>query len=583
MIKLLKNLKRKDWLLILAAIISMVLSVYLSLAIPGYMAEITKFVETSSGTDVIWGEGIKMILSALGVLVCDILSILIMSLVSSNFASNLRSKLFAKVESFSLKEINEFSTSSLITRSTNDVTQIQNMIAIGLLISVIAPVTAVWAFFKIWGQNASWTIATLVGIVCVILMLAFIMKYVVPKFKKVQTLTDNVNRVARENLTGLSVVRAYNAEKYEEKKFETVNHELFKNNLQINRRMAILFPGIKMIMNGLSLAIYCLGAGIINSIGSFEGQVQSFSDMVVFSSYSMQILISFMMLTMIFVMLPRAQVSAKRINEVLNVIPKITDGVGCQGKTLGEIEFKNVSFKYHKKGDPVLSNISFKANKGNQIAIIGATGSGKTSLLNLIPRLYDVSSGEILVDGENVKNYKLEALRNKIGFVPQKAVLFSGTINSNIEMAGLGDEKSIDENSKEKAIRIAQADEFVNNMDGENNAQISQGGANVSGGQKQRLAIARAIARKPEILIFDDSFSALDFSTDKKLREALSREIGGTTSIIVSQRIGTIKNADLIIVLENGKIVGKGTHDELLQSCDVYQEIALSQISKEEL
>lgn len=530
-----------------------------------------------------------MLLCALGSLVSAVIVGFFAARIAASFTQRLRSQLFAKVDSFSMEEINQFSTASLITRSTNDITQVQMLITMGLQMMIKAPIMAVWALTKITGKGLEWSIATGVAVVILILMIALIMIFVIPKFKKMQTLTDNLNRVTRENLTGLRVVRAYNAESYQEEKFEAANEELTATQLYTNRGMAVMMPMMTTLMSGISLAIYWIGAYLINGAEAVD-RLPLFSNMVVFSSYSVQVIMSFMMLVMIFVLWPRASVSAKRINEVLEKVATIIDGHITEGKDgkKGEIEFHKVSFKYPGAADYVLEDISFLAKEGETVAFIGSTGSGKSTLINLIPRFYDTTEGNILMNGINVKEYEQEALHNKIGYVPQKAVMFRGTIDSNV---GYGDNGNSTNNGKvnsnlediKTAIRISQGTDFVEKMEGQYESEIAQGGTNVSGGQKQRLAIARAVYRKPEIYIFDDSFSALDYKTDRILRSALKKETAGVTSLIVAQRIGTIMDADQIIVLEEGRIVGKGTHRELLNSCDVYREIAMSQLSEEEL
>jgi ATP-binding cassette subfamily B protein len=482
-----------------------------------------------------------------------------------------------------MEEINRFSTDSLITRSTNDITQVQMLITMGLQMIIKAPIMVIWAVGKIAGKGLEWSLATGVTVLIMIAVISVMMTLVLPKFRQMQTLTDNLTRVTRENLTGLRVVRAYNAEPYQEQKFEVANTELTATQLFTNRGMAIMMPIISTLMSALTLAIYWIGAILINSAGLMD-RLTLFSNMVVFSAYAMQVIMSFMMLVLIFVLWPRASVSAKRINEVLETKPSIIDGTKTEGEAgkRGEIEFRNVSFRYPGAVDDVLSDISFIARRGETVAFIGSTGSGKTTLINLIPRFYDATAGEVLVAGISVRQYTQDALHNKIGYVPQKAVTFRGTVKSNIAYGDNGKESAnVDEIAA--AMRIAQGADFVEQMDGTYDAEIAQGGSNLSGGQKQRLAIARAVAREPEIYIFDDSFSALDYKTDRALRTALRRETAGVTSLIVAQRIGTILDADRIIVLNEGQIAGNGTHKELLKTCDVYKEIAMSQLSEEEL
>lgn len=586
MLKILRYLTKKDWLFILYSFVFVVVQVYLDLKLPDYMSEITMLVQTpNSEMGEILSAGGYMLACALGSLLASFIVGYFAARIASNLSWRLRSNVYDKIEGFSLAEINKFSTASLITRSTNDITQVQNMVAMGLQLIMKAPITAIWAVGKILDKGWEWTAATGGALLVLIFIILIIMVFALPRTKVMQKLTDRLNLITRENLTGIRVVRAYNAEQYQTDKFEEINNELTKNNLIINRLMGIMMPCMMFVMNGLSLAIYWIGAYLINN-ANIEDKMIFFSDMIVFSSYSMQVIMSFIMLTMIFVIMPRASVSAKRILEVLEMKESIVDGHGDVKHTTdaGEIEFKNVSFRYpdSEESEYVLRDISFKAKKGETVAIIGSTGSGKTSLINLIPRFYDVSEGEVLVGGVNVKHYKQKDLNNLLGYVHQKAVLFSGDVSSNV---AYGDNGKGNYSSKdiEKAIDIAQGTEFVSKMENTYKASIAQGGTNVSGGQRQRLSIARAICRKPEIYIFDDSFSALDYKTDRKLRSVLKKETKGSTNLIVAQRIGTIIDADKIIVLDEGKIVGMGTHDELMQNCQVYQEIAYSQLSKEEL
>lgn len=586
MLKMLKYLTKKDWMLVLLSFVFVIGQVYLDLKLPDYMSEITRLVQTpdSQMRDILSAGG-NMLLCALGSLSLAFIVGYFAARIASNLSWKLRSSVYDKIESFSLAEINKFSTASLITRSTNDITQVQNIVAMGLQLMIKAPITAVWAISKILGKGIEWTIATGGAIVGLLILISIVMIFAMPRFKKIQKLTDRVNLVTRENLTGIRVVRAYNAEKYQSNKFEEVNTELTKNNLVINRIMGIMQPGMMFIMSGLTLAIYWIGAVLINNADMME-KMDLFSNMIVFSSYAMQVIMSFVMLTMIFIMLPRASVSAKRILEVLETKESIVDGKGNIKETsqTGEIEFRNVSFKYPDSEDSeyILQDISFTAKKGETVAIIGSTGSGKTSLINLIPRFYDVTEGEVLVNGVNVKEYKQKELNNILGYVQQKAALFTGNILSNVAFGDNG-KGNYSEEDVISAVEIAQGAEFVEKMPDTYKSAISQGGKNVSGGQKQRLSIARAICRKPQIYIFDDSFSALDYKTDRKLRSVLKKETTDATNLIVAQRIGTIIDADKIIVLEEGQIVGMGTHKELLENCKVYQEIALSQLSKEEL
>lgn len=584
MLKLLKRLKMKEWFQVLASLAFIVTQVWLDLKLPDYMSGITRLTQTpGSAMSEIWLTGGKMMLCALGSLAAAVVVGFFAARIAASFARRLRSLLFAKVDSFSMEEINRFSTASLITRSTNDITQVQLLITMGLQIVIKAPIMVVWAMTKIAGKGFEWTAATLVTVGIMTAVIALIMIFVLPKFRKIQILIDNLNRVTRENLTGLRVVRAYNAENYQEEKFKNANAELTATQLYANRGMAVMMPTLTALMSGLSLAVYWIGAYLINGAEAMD-RLTLFSNMVVFSSYAMQVIMSFMMLVMIFIMLPRALVSAKRINEVLETEPAIIDGQVKEGEKgrEGQVEFRNVSFRYPGAADDVLENISFTAGKGETVAFIGSTGSGKSTLISLIPRFYDATGGEVLVDGVNVKEYNQEALHNKIGYVPQKAVMFRGTVSSNVGYGDNGREKPVREEI-ESAVRIAQGSDFVETMAKQYEGDISQGGTNVSGGQKQRLAIARAVCRQPEIYIFDDSFSALDYKTDRILRSALKKETAGVTSLIVAQRIGTIRDADQIIVLDEGKVVGKGTHRELLNTCAVYKEIALSQLSEEEL
>lgn len=583
--KLLKYFKKEDWIYVLLSVLLVVGQVGLDLKLPDYMTEITALVQTpgSRMSDIFLAGG-KMMLCALGSLVLSVMVGYFAARLAATMAKRLRLAVFKKVEDFSMEEINGFSTASLITRSTNDITQVQMLVAMGLQMMIKAPIMAVWAITKIATKSWQWTASTAVAVVLLLILISIIVSLAMPKFKKAQFLTDNLNRVTRENLTGIRVVRAYNAEKYQEQKFENANEELTANNLYANRAMAVMMPGMNIVLNGLTLAIYWIGAYLINNAGMME-RIDLFSNMVVFISYAMQVVMAFMLLAMIFVMLPRASVSAVRINEVLETKPRIVEGKetkGVPGKE-GEVEFRQVSFRYPDAADYVLENISFTAKKGETVAFIGSTGSGKSTLVNLIPRFFDATEGEVLVDGVNVKDYTSEALHNKLGYVPQKAVMFAGTVESNVAYGDNGKEEGTDSSFVKKAVDIAQSREFVEKMHGTYQGSVAQNGANLSGGQKQRLAIARAVYRRPEIYIFDDSFSALDYKTDKVLREELRKETADTTTLIVAQRIGTIKNADKIIVLDDGKVAGMGTHRQLLENCEVYRQIALSQLSKEEL
>lgn len=584
MFKILKRMNRKSVGLILICIVFIVFQVWLDLRLPDYMSNITKLVQTEgSQMSEILEQGGYMILCALGSLASAIIVGYFASYVAASFSKQLRRDVFYKVENFGMEELKKFSTSSLLTRTTNDITQIQMLIAMGLQLTIKAPITAVWAVSKIAGKNMEWTVLTGGAVLVLILFISILIAITLPKTRKVQELTDNLNRVTRENLKGIRVVRAFNAEEYQEAKFNEANEALTKTNLFVQRMMGLMTPLMQFVMSGISLGIYIIGAYLINAAGLTD-RLNLFSDMVVFSSYSMQVIMAFMMLIVIFIILPRAQVSANRILEVLNTEEKIKDGTihKTDGKVKGKVEFRDVSFQYPDADEPILEHISFTAEKGETVAFIGSTGSGKSTLINLVPRFYDVTEGEVLVDDINVKDYTLEALHNKLGYIPQKAVLFRGTIESNVTYGKTDHEKPNQEKVKE-AIRVAQASEFVEKKPEKYQAPIAQGGSNVSGGQKQRLAIARAIARDPEIYIFDDSFSALDYKTDFVLRKELKEYTKEATTLIVAQRIGTIKNADKIIVLDEGKMVGCGTHEELLKTCKVYQEIALSQLSKEEL
>ena len=584
MFKLFRYLGKREWAMAGCALLFILGQVWLDLRLPEYMSEITVLVQTEGSAmgDILHAGGL-MLLCALGSMVLAIATGFLTAVVSASLTRNLQSALYHKVLSFGSEEMGRFSTASLITRTTNDVTQVQMVLSMGLQMLVKAPVTAVLAILKIQEKGSpQWTLLTASAVILLLVVLGLQMVYVLPKFKKVQKLTDNLNRIMRENLTGLRVVRAYNAENYQEGKFTGANDALTNNNLKAGRATSLMSPFMSLVMNGVSLGIYWIGAYIIEAAGMGD-KLTIFSNMVVFSSYAMQVIMSFLMLSIIFVMYPRAQVSAQRIREVLDTAPTMQNGTETRGDgTEGEVVFDHVSFRYPGGDGYVLEDISFTAHKGETVAFIGATGSGKSSLVNLIPRLYDVSEGSVRVDGVDVRDYDREALRNKLGYVSQKAVLFAGDIRGNITLGenGKGPE---DGETVDKALSIAQASEFVDNLLDGVNAPVAQGGANFSGGQKQRLSIARAVARKPEIYIFDDSFSALDYKTDRVLRERLKTETAGVTTLIVAQRIGTIMDADRIVVLDDGKAVGIGRHKELLKTCPVYQEIAASQLSKEEL
>ncbi|OZG53946.1 ABC transporter ATP-binding protein [Pseudoscardovia suis] len=629
MIKICKYLSKSEWFQLFLGLIFIVAGVYLQLKLPDYMADITTLVETpGSKMHDVWVAGGKMLGVAFAAMITTVAVGFITARVAASFTQRLRSLEFRRVESFGLEEIGKFSTASLITRSTNDVTQIQQFITMGLLMLVQSPIMAVWAIVKIAGKGVDWSIATAVSTVLVLGAVGIIMVKVMPKFRSMQTLTDNINRVARENLTGLRVVRAYNAENYQQKKFDKANDDLTNTQLYTNRAMSIMMPLMNTVMNGLTLAIYWIGAYLIDAAGLMD-KLTLFSNMVVFSSYAIQIIMSFLMMSMVFVLWPRADVSAKRILEVLDTTPRITDGARRDGVNdasgepiRGQVEFRDVSFAYPDSREPMLEHVSFTAQKGQTVAFIGSTGSGKTTLVNLVPRMYDVTDGAVLVDGVDVRDYDVQSLRDKIGYVPQQAVMFKGTVASNVAfgdrsqngktIAGerASDVKLIDTSTAQglkevqkmrmsaasaraltdaqmddvrQAVDVAQADDFVTRMDGTYDASIAQGGTNISGGQKQRLSIARAVWRHPEILVFDDSFSALDFQTDHDVRQALAKQAHDSTKLIVAQRIGTIMDADQIVVLDQGRVVGKGTHKELLKNCDVYRQIAESQLTEAEL
>ena len=581
MFKLIKNFKKKDWLIVLVSILLIVTQVWLELKMPDYMSKVTVLVQTEgSKMSEILKNGGFMLLCAFGSLVGAVIVGYLIALLAAGFSKDLRLKLFRKVESLSMSEIKKFSPNSLITRTTNDITQVEMFIGFGLQLLIKAPVSAVWAITKILNKSWEWSMVTAVAVVVLLVVIGILTIIVMPKFKVVQKLTDKLNEVTRENLTGIRVVRAFNAEGYQQGKFQNVNNKLTDLQLFNQKTMSIMAPVMYLIMYMLTLIIYFIGAYLIKD-ALMADKIGLFGDMVVFSSYAMQIIMSFLMLAMIFMILPRAQVSASRINEVLDKDVSIIDGKVESKKEIGTVEFKNVSFKYPDAEEYILKNISFKANMGDTIAFIGSTGSGKSTLINLIMRFYDVTDGEILIDGINIKDYKLKYLYKLIGYVPQRAVMFNGTVKSNIIYGEAL--KKINDKMIEEASEVAQAKEFISKMDKGFLSHIAQGGTNVSGGQKQRIAIARAIAKSPEIYIFDDSFSALDYKTDAVLRSELKKYTKNATSLIVAQRIGTIMNADKIIVLDNGNAVGVGTHKELLKNCEVYKQIALSQLSKEEL
>ena len=597
MLRIMRYLSKAEIGQMLIALVSIVGQIWLDLTLPDYMSDITTLVETPGSTmHDIWVAGGKMLLVSLGSVACAIVTGYIAARVGASFSQRLRSLEFNKVESFGPAEMSRFSTASLITRSTNDITQIQMFITMGLMMIVKSPIMAVWAICKIAGKGFEWTVATGIAVVVLMAAICVIMFFVMPKFKAMQRLTDNINLVARENLTGLRVVRAYNAEDYQEAKFTKANKELTDTQLFTNRAMAIMMPLMNTIMNGLMLAVYWIGAYLIDA-ADLTDKLTTFANMVVFSSYSVQVIMSFLLMSMVFVLWPRADVSAQRVLEVIDTKPLITDGTHTEGEPgkQGEIEFRNVSFTYPDSRKAMLEGVSFTAKKGQTVAFIGSTGSGKSSLINLVPRFHDATQGQVLVDGVDVRDYTLKALRDKIGYVPQQSFLFKGTIASNVSYGDKSGDKSGSKSGSEeagtdadmanvrKACEVAQATEFVEKKDNTYESSIAQGGSNVSGGQKQRLSIARAVYRHPEILIFDDSFSALDFKTDRAVRDALAKEAKDSTKLIVAQRIGTIMNADRIVVLDQGKVVGQGTHEELLDNCDVYRQIAQSQLSEDEL
>jgi len=584
MLKLLKHLKTKEWIMAAISVAFIVLQVYLELKIPEYMFKITELIITP-GTVMkdIRMVGWQMISCAIGSLLAAVIVGFFAARIAATFAYRVRSHVYNKVESFSMEEIEKFSTSSLITRSTNDITQVQMLIAMGFQVIIKAPVMAIWTISKIVGKSWQWSLITVSAIVMIMILVSIIIIFAIPRFKKIQQLTDNLNRVTRENLTGVRVVRAYNAEKYQQGKFEVANEELTSNYLFTSRIMSSIMPSMTLIISMLSLLIYWIGAYIINNAVIMSQKLSLFSDMVVYSQYAMMVVMSFMMIVMVFIMLPRALVSVRRINEVLGTKAKIVDGENkLVPWTMGEIEFKNVSFKYPNAAEYVIKDVNLKINSGETVAFIGSTGSGKSTIVNLIPRFYDVTDGSLLIDGIDVREYKQKELHNKIGYVSQKAVIFSGTVGSNVSYGDNGQENATETEIIE-AVTMAQSKDFVEQMPDKYNSHISQGGTNLSGGQKQRIAIARAICRKPEIFIFDDSFSALDYKTDRELRTVLKNQTVGVTTLIVAQRIGTIKDADKIVVLDDGNVVGIGSHKELMDNCEVYRQIAYSQLSKEEL
>lgn len=585
LLKLFRYLSAKEWLFCLFSLVFVFVQVVLDLMIPDYMSRITTLIETpGSAIGDVWSAGGMMLLCAFGSLVSSVAVCFFASRIAANFSKRLRKEMFYKVESFTLEEINAFSTASLITRSTNDVSQVQMMVVMSLQVVVKAPLMAVWAIMKIAGKAWQWSLATGIAVVLLVAILSIAIVRTFPRFKRIQWLQDSLNQSARENLTGIRVVRAYNAEAYQEKKFENVNTELLENSLYANRTMTLLSPFMGLVMNCLNMSIYWIGAVLISSVAAggatgIAARVDIFADMIVFMSYAMQVIMSFIMIVMVIIIAPRALEAAKRISEVLAAQPKVVSGtVTDSGDISGTVEFRNVSFTYPGGSGNVLSNVSFKADKGETVAFIGSTGSGKTTLMNLIPRFYDASEGEVLVDGVNVKDYELEALYARIGYVSQKAVMFTGTIEDNVAFGSNADKSRLNE-----ALEISHSAGFVSELEDKEKAHMARGGTNFSGGQKQRLSIARALCRDAEILIFDDTFSALDFKTDRELRDALKARTAGQTKLIVAQRIGTIMSADRIVVLDEGHVVGMGTHRELLKSCEVYRQIALSQLSEEEL
>ncbi len=585
LLKLFRYLSAKEWLFCLFSLVFVFVQVVLDLMIPDYMSRITTLIETpGSAIGEVWSAGGMMLLCAFGSLVSSVAVCFFASRIAANFSKRLRREMFYKVESFTLEEINAFSTASLITRSTNDVSQVQMMVVMSLQVVVKAPLMAVWAIMKIAGKAWQWSLATGIAVVLLVAILSIAIVRTFPRFKRIQWLQDALNQAARENLTGIRVVRAYNAEAYQEKKFENVNTELLENSLYANRTMTLLSPFMGLVMNCLNMSIYWIGAVLISSVAAsgaagIAARVDIFADMIVFMSYAMQVIMSFIMIVMVIIIMPRALEAAKRISEVLATQPKVVSGtVTDSSEVSGTVEFKNVSFTYPGGSGNVLSNVSFKADKGETVAFIGSTGSGKTTLMNLIPRFYDASEGEVLVDGVNVKDYDLESLYAKIGYVSQKAVMFTGTIEDNVAFGRNADKGMLGE-----ALEISHSADFVSELEDKEKAHMARGGTNFSGGQKQRLSIARALCRDAEILIFDDTFSALDFKTDRELRDALKSRTAGQTKLIVAQRIGTIMSADRIVVLDEGHVVGMGTHRELLKTCEVYRQIALSQLSEEEL
>ena len=578
---ILKYINRKEWFIAFLCVFAITANVYLELEIPDYMTQITTIISTGGEVSEVMKEGAEMLLCALGSLIATIICAVMASYVATSLSKRLRELEFDKVQSFSMEEMDRFSISSLVTRSTNDITQIQMTIAMGLQVMIKAPIMAVWAITKIYSKNLEWTAATAIAVIILMIMIGCVMVFVIPKFKKIQWLTDNVNRVTRENITGIRVIRAYNAEQYQDDRFEAANKDLTDTNLSAQRAMSFMMPGMSAVLNGLSLSIYWIGAFLIAGAASMTDQFVLFADMVVFSSYAMQVIMSFIMLVVIFMIIPRASVAAKRIEEVIDTEPSIVSGT-MDGETQikGKVAFRDVSFRYRGSSEDIVSGLNFEVNKGETLALIGSTGSGKSTVVNMIPRLYDATGGTIEVDGIDVREYDLDTLRSKIGYVSQKAFMFAGTIESNVRYGK--DSESATREDVERAISIAQAKDFVEATDKGYDFNVAQGGTNLSGGQKQRLSIARAICKSPEIYIFDDTFSALDYKTDSVLRAELKRHTQGATSIIVAQRVGTIMDADCILVLDEGRIVGRGRHDELIRTCPTYLDIVRSQMSDEE-
>ncbi|MBE6517524.1 MAG: ABC transporter ATP-binding protein [Thermoplasmata archaeon] len=578
---ILKYINRKEWFIALLCVFAITANVYLELEIPDYMTQITTIISTGGEVSEVMKEGAEMLLCALGSLIATIICAVMASYVATSLSKRLRELEFDKVQSFSMEEMDRFSISSLVTRSTNDITQIQMTIAMGLQVMIKAPIMAVWAITKIYSKNLEWTVATAIAVIILMIMIGCVMVFVIPKFRRIQWLTDNVNRVTRENITGIRVIRAYNAEQYQDDRFEAANKDLTDTNLSAQRAMSFMMPGMSAVLNGLSLSIYWIGAFLIAGAASMTDQFVLFADMVVFSSYAMQVIMSFIMLVVIFMIIPRASVAAKRIEEVIDTEPSIVSGT-MDGETQikGKVAFRDVSFRYPGSSEDIVSGLNFEVNKGETLALIGSTGSGKSTVVNMIPRLYDATGGTVEVDGIDVREYDLDTLRSKIGYVSQKAFMFAGTIESNVRYGK--DSESATREDVERAISIAQAKDFVEATDKGYDFNVAQGGTNLSGGQKQRLSIARAICKSPEIYIFDDTFSALDYKTDSVLRAELKRHTQGATSIIVAQRVGTIMDADCILVLDEGRIVGRGRHDELIRTCPTYLDIVRSQMSDEE-